>query len=75
MYSENASSFPLSIFSTLVAIVLGVLMLLSYAIVEFYLFYDGAVDMQIWAVSDTQVTVKACRPLVIVRLLHSEVFT
>ena len=47
MYSENASSFPLSIFSTLVAIVLGVLMLLSYAIVEFYLFYDGAVDMQI----------------------------
>ena len=48
-------------------------MLLSYAIVDFYLFYDRAVDMQIWAlltrsqsarVSDTQVTVKACRPLV-----------
>ena len=46
-----------------------------YAIVEFYLFYDWAVDMQIHVhvlalltdhcrVSDTQVTVKACGPLV-----------
>ena len=45
-------------------------MLLSYAIniVIFYLFYDGTVDMQIWAfltirqyrVSDTEVTVEAC---------------
>ena len=43
------------------------MMLLSYAIVEFYLFYDGAVEMQIWAllkrsqcrVSDIQMTVKA----------------
>ena len=43
-------------------------MLLSDTIVDFHLFYDGAVDIQIWAlltrsqckVSDTQVTVKAC---------------
>ena len=41
-------------------------MLLSYAIVDFYLIYDGGVDMQIRAlltsprrVSDTQITVKA----------------
>ena len=42
-------------------------MLLSSAIVDFYLFYDEAVDMQIWALltrsqsrfSDTQVIVKA----------------
>ena len=48
-------------------------MLLSYTIVDFHLFYDGAVDIHIWAlltrsqckVSDTQVTVKACGPLVI----------
>ena len=47
-------------------------MLLSYTIVDFYLLYGGAVDMQIRAlltrsqckVSDTQVTVKACGPLV-----------
>ena len=47
-------------------------MLLSYAIVDFYLFHDGASDMQIWAlltvcqcrVSDTQVTFRACGPLV-----------
>ena len=45
-------------------------MLLS--IIDFHLFYDGAVDKQIWApptrsqckVCDTQVTVKACGPLV-----------
>ena len=51
------------------------MMLLSYTIVDFYLLYDGAVDMQIWAlltrnqskVSDTQVTVKAYGPLVPVR--------
>ena len=49
-------------------------MLLSYAVVEFYLFYDGAVDMQIWAsltrrlcrVSDTQVIGKARGPLVFI---------
>ena len=48
------------------------MMLLSDIIVDFHLFYDGAVDIQIWAlltrsqckVSDTQVTVKACGPLV-----------
>ena len=47
-------------------------MLLSYTIVDFHLFYDEAVDIQIWApstrsqckVCDTQVTVKACGPLV-----------
>ena len=47
-------------------------MLLSYTIVDFHLFYDGAVDIQIWApltrsrckVSEMQVTVKACGPLV-----------
>ena len=41
-------------------------MLLTYSIVNFHLFYDGAVDIQMWAlltrsrckVSDTQVTVK-----------------
>ena len=38
------------------------MMLLSYTIVDFHLFYDWAVDIQIWAllkevkVSDTQVT-------------------
>ena len=44
----------------------GIMMMLTYSIVDFHLpvFYDGAVDIQIWApltrVSDTQVTVKAC---------------
>ena len=50
-------------------------MMLSYTIIDFHLFYDGTVDIQIWApltrsqckVSDTQVTVKACGPLVIIR--------
>ena len=49
------------------------MMLLSDTIVDFHLFYVGAVDIQIWAlltrsqckVSDTQVTVKACGPLVL----------
>ena len=47
-------------------------MLLSDIVVDFHLFYDGAVDIKIGAlltrsqckVSDTQVTVKACGPLV-----------
>ena len=47
------------------------MMLLSDTIVDFHLFYDGAVDIQIRAlltrsqckVSDTRVTVKACGPL------------
>ena len=54
-------------------------MLLSDTIVDFYLFYDGAVDIQIWAlltrsqckVSDTQVTVKACGPLVKINIGHN----
>ena len=49
-----------------------VILQLSSAIVDFYLFYDGAVDMLIWAlltknqctVSGTQVTFKAHGPLV-----------
>ena len=48
------------------------MVLLSDTIVDFHLFYDGAVDIQIRAlltrsqceVSDTQVTVKAHGPLV-----------
>ena len=48
------------------------MMLLSDTIVDFHLFYDGAVDIQIWVlltrsqckVFDTQVTVKACGSLV-----------
>lgn len=46
-------------------------MLLTYAIINFYLFYDGAVNMQIWVLltrnhcrlSDTQITIKACGSL------------
>ena len=46
-------------------------MLLSYIIVNFYLSYDGAVKMQIWAflntsVFDTLVTVKGCGPFVLI---------
>ena len=56
-------------------------MLLSYTIVDFHLFYDGAVDIQIWApptrsqckVCDTQVTVKACRPLVFLTCWFSSI--
>ena len=48
------------------------IMQFSSAIVDFYLFSDGSVDMQIWTllsrsqcrVSDTEVTVKAWGPLV-----------
>ena len=57
------------------------MMLFTYSIVDFHLFYDGAVDIQIWAlltrsrckVSDTQVTFKVCWPLVsvyVVFFLH-----
>ena len=46
-------------------------MLLTYSIVVFHMFYDGAVDIQICAlltrswfkVSDNQVTLTACGPL------------
>ena len=52
---------------------IGIIMLLSNAIVDYFFLNDVAVDMQIWAlltrswcrVSDTQVTVKACGPLVL----------
>ena len=52
-------------------------MLLSDTIIDFHLFYDGAVDIQIRAlltrsqckVSDTQVTIKACGPLVLYNFL------
>ena len=48
------------------------MMLLSYTIVDVHLYYDGAFDIKMWAlltrsqcqISDTQVTVKACGPLV-----------
>ena len=57
-------------------------MLLSYTIVDFHLFYDGAVDIQIWAlltssqceVSDTQVTVKARGPLVLFNIVFENNF-
>ena len=53
------------------------MMLLSDTIVDFHLFYDGDVDIQIWPlltrsqgkVSDTQVTIKACGPLVILYIV------
>ena len=58
------------------------MMLLSYTIVDLYLLYGGAVDMQIRAhltrsqckVSDTQVTVKACGPLVFLADVAWDVF-
>ena len=48
------------------------MMLLSCTMVDFHLFYDGVIDIQIWAlltrsqckVSDNQVTIKARGPLV-----------
>ena len=48
------------------------MMLLSYTMVDYHLSYDVAVDIQISTlmtrsqckVSDTQVTVKACGPLI-----------
>ena len=46
-FSEYVLSSPLSIYSTLTAIVLRIMMLLSDTIVVFHLFYDGAVDIQI----------------------------
>ena len=53
-------------------------MLFSYTSVDFHLFYDEAVDIQLWAlltrtqfkVSDTQVTIKACGPLVYGRYVY-----
>ena len=58
------------------------MMLLSDTIVDFHLFYDWAVDIQIWAlltrsqckVSDSQVTVKACGPLVWQAMITKNLF-
>ena len=46
-YSECVVSSTLSIYSTLIVLRLGIMMLLSYTIVDFHLFYDGAIDTQI----------------------------
>ena len=59
---------------------LGIMLLLSYIIADFHLYYDWTVDIQIWAlltrsqckVSDTQVTVKACGALVFQFLVISK---
>ena len=45
-YSGYVLSYTLSIYITLIAFVLREYMLLSYATVDFYLFFDGAADMQ-----------------------------
>ena len=58
----------------------GFTMQFSSAIVNFYLFYDGSFDMQIWTlltrsqcrVSDIQVIVKVCGPLFNGFTLHSK---
>ena len=70
--SEYILFSTLSTHSTLIATVLRDLLLLSYAIVEFSVFFVGTFDMHIRAlltrnqcrVFDTQVTVNACKPLV-----------
>ena len=46
-YSEYAVSSTLSIYSTLVAIVSRDYDVVSYTIVDFHLFYDGPIDIQI----------------------------
>ena len=46
----------------------GIILLLSNAIVGFYFFYDVAIEpfwQEVGVESDTQVTVKACGPLVV----------
>ena len=45
-------SSTLLLYRTLVAIVLSEYNVLVYATVDFYLFYDGDVDIQIWSPSD-----------------------
>ena len=45
-YIKYVLSSTLTIYLILIAIVLRIMMLLSYTIVDFYLFYDGAVDKQ-----------------------------
>ena len=57
-------------------------MLLSYATVDFYLFFDGAADIQIWVlltrsqcrVSDTHVTVKALGLLVLTVMVVNQYY-
>ena len=44
--SEYVLSSTLRIYSTLITIVLRIMMLLSYTMVDFHLFYDGTVDIQ-----------------------------
>ena len=72
-YSEYVLSSCLSIYFTLIAIVLKDYdYAFLYILLIFIYYYDGAVDMRICApltrsqckVCDTQVTVKACGPLV-----------
>ena len=46
-FSENALSSSLSIYNTLIVIVLRIYNSLFYAISDFHLFYDGDVDIQI----------------------------
>ena len=48
--NEYALSSSLSVFFTWLLLYWGKIMLLSYATVDFHLFYDGAADMQIWAI-------------------------
>ena len=45
-YSEYVLYSTVSLYSTLISIVLMDYNALSYAIDDFYLFYDGAVDIQ-----------------------------
>ena len=71
-YSEYALYSTLSIYITLIAIVLKEYNVVSYVTVDIHLFYDVAANMQMLAlltrsqcrVSDTHVTVKALGPLV-----------
>ena len=46
-YSECVLSSTLSIYSTSIAFVLRIMMLLSYTIVDFHLLYEGDVYIQI----------------------------
>ena len=46
-YSEYVVVSTLSIYSTLIAILLSIIIPLSYTIVDFHVFYGGAVDIPI----------------------------
>ena len=83
--SEFALSSTLSIYNTLIAIVLHVrdYNAVFLCLVYFYSFYDGAVDMLIWAHltrsqcggSDTQLAVKAPGPLVCICIYLMTIWT